>query len=140
MTGSGINFSETKWNRLALKNNYDKDIPNKDMASVVYHAFRCSQTHGKEIPHNYKLLPRNEDGTLHYHIANDQLNMPETVIWGLISICVFCETNKDIQTNSVHHLSLAGNVFKISDWWGLENSFKPIAKKHNQTRVTLEGF
>lgn len=140
MIGGGINFDDTRWNKLDIQNIKGMQISDKDLASVIYHVFRCTQAHGTEIPNNYKLLPRNSDGTLSWLIANNQLQMPETIIWALISLCVFCKANHDIKTGTNHFLTLGENKFHIADWWGLEKSLKPLAMKYNPTRVKITGF
>lgn len=139
MTGSGINLNDTYWSNVEFKDDGGKTVK-LDMASFIYYLFRCTQAHGKEIPIQYKLLPRQSNNLLQYHIAEDRLHIPETLIWGLLSICVFSNANKDIQTNTGHYLSLDNNRFSISDWWGLEDSFRPIAEKHNPIRVVLQGL
>jgi len=140
MTGSGVNFNETYWGNIKLKDDKGNDIEKLDMASFIYYLFRCTQAHGKEIPPQYKLIPRNPSSPLAYHIAEDRLHIPETLIWGLLGICVFAKVNADIKTTTLHHFTLGNNVFSISDWWGLEDSFRPIAIKHNPTRVVLQGL
>ena len=140
MVGSGINFNETKWHNMRAEDGHGKVLKDADIADIIYHVYRCGQVHGNEIPKHYKLLPRNSDGTLAYHIAKGVLNIPETIIWGLMAICVFSSANADISTDKGHFLTLGGNRFSISDWWGLEESFKPIALKYNLTRITLEGL
>lgn len=140
MTGSGINFDDTYWGNVRIKDDKDRNIEKLDMASFIYYLFRCSQAHGKEIPAQYKLVRRSANSPLAYHVAEDRLHIPETLIWGLLSICVFAKTNSDIKTSTDHHFTLGGNVFAVSDWWGLEDSFRPIAIKHNPTRVVLNGL
>jgi hypothetical protein len=140
MTGSGINFNDTYFDNVPLTNEKGKRIEKLDMASFVYYLFRCTQVHGKEIQTKYKLLPRSQNSPLSYHIADDRLHIPETLIWGLLSICVFCKLNNDIKTNTDHFFILGNNRFCISDWWGLEDSFRPIAEKHNPIRVALQGL
>lgn len=140
MTGSGINFDDTYWGNVKIKDEKDRAIEKLDMASFIYYLFRCSQAHGKEIPPQYKLIPRNTGFPLTYHIAEDRLHIPEMLIWGLLGICVFAEVNSDIKTSTRHHFTLGDNVFSISDWWGLEDSFRSIAIKHNPTRVVLQGL
>jgi hypothetical protein len=140
MTGAGINFDETQWDNVDIKNSRGAPIKNKDMASFIYHIFRCNQAHGKEIPEHYKMLQRDVAGNLAYHVAENKLRIPDTVIWGLFSICVFAQINKDLTTGTEHNFTLGHNRFAIADWWGLEDSFRPIAMKHNHTRVTLQGL
>ena len=139
MTGSGIDFDKTFWKNVEIHDQKkDKNLQEIDIAKFIYYIFRCAQVHGKSIEAHYKLVPRDSDGTLSYHIAKDRLHIPETIIWGLLSICVFAKVNADIETKTGHNFSLGGNVFSISDWWGLEDSFRPIATKHNTVRVALQ--
>lgn len=142
MTGAGINFDKTQWNNITIKDNKDRLVKNLDMANVIYHIFRCTQAHGSEIPSEYKLVRKDAQSPLAYHIANNRLHIPETIVWGLISICVFAKVNEDIISDTDHFLTLGDNKFSIADWWGLEESFRPIAKKHNpeSNRMVLQGL
>ncbi|MGE0109588.1 MAG: hypothetical protein AB7S81_07505 [Bdellovibrionales bacterium] len=140
MIGAGINLDDTKWENVDLRDEKNEPLKNKDMANFIYHIFRCKLAHGNEIPQQYKLLKRGSSQHLYYHIANNVLHLPETIIWGLLAISVFSETNKDVITNTNHFLSLGNNQFSISDWWGLEKSFLPIAEKHNNIRVILQDL
>jgi len=139
MTGAGINFDETFWDNVPYNDQRNRK-QKLDMANFIYYLFRCTQAHGTEIPPQYKLIPREGNAPLSYHIAEGRLHIPETIIWGLLSICVFTKANQDIQTQTQHHFTLGNNSFSISDWWGLEDSFRPIATKHNPTRVTLQNL
>jgi hypothetical protein len=140
MMGSGLNLDDTYFHNVPVYLNKEKTIENLDIAAFIYYIFRCTQAHGKEIPTQYKLSSREKDGSLYFHIANNRLHVPETLIWGLLSICVFCKANIDIKTDTKHYFNLGLNQFCIADWWGLEDHFRPIAVKHNPTRVTLQGL
>jgi hypothetical protein len=144
--GEGLNLVETKFTHLKLDNGYGKCISNPDIADIVYHIFRCSNAHAEEIPINFQLLP-SEDG--HYIWRIDRLNnsvqMPETIIWALLGVSIFCKDNADIQTQGEHFLTWGNkNIglkkFIVKDSWGKEDELKEFFSNKSTIRLKLEGL
>jgi hypothetical protein len=140
MMGSGINFDETFFENVQLKSNKGVPVEKIDIAAFVYYMFRCNQVHGKEIPPRFTLITVPPGTPASYLISYDKLHLPENIIWALLSICVFAKTNLNVKSNKPHYLSLGSNRFAISDWWGLEDYFRPIAAKLNPIRVAWKGL
>lgn len=138
MMGAGLDLEKTQWKNLELLDHRGKNIDNKDMANIIYHLFRCNVAHGKAIPEAYKIQTTHIPTV--FQFFKGELHLPKTVIWGLIAICVFTEVNKGIEVQCDSYLTLGLNHFSVSDWWGLEEAFMPIAKKHNKFRIPLEGL
>jgi hypothetical protein len=45
----GVNLEETRWSHITLDNGYGKVISDPDLADIIYHVFRCSHAHAREI-------------------------------------------------------------------------------------------
>jgi len=138
MMGAGLNLKKTQWTNINLKDNNGKNIDNKDIANVIYHIFRCNIAHGKQIPEPYKIQATYTP--LAIQISKNTLHLPYSLIWALIAVCVFTKENKGQQIDCPYHLTLGNNHFAVSDWVGLETSFRPIAKKYTKFRVTLKSL
>lgn len=142
--GEGLNLEDTKFTNLKLDNGYGKFISEPDLADVIYHIFRCNHAHAKEVPVNYELLP-STPGYYPWKIdrVNNGLQMPDTVIWALLAISVFCEANANIKISSEHFLSWGNNnygiiEFKIKDYWGKEDLLKQFFQDKPSIRVKLD--
>ena len=110
----------------------------------MYHIFRCSHAHGKEIPAGYGFLSV-EDGKSTWHFADNSLYMPIRVVWALIAVSVFAKVNDDIQTNTDHYLTWGSESigigtynFLIRDSWGKEDYLRDFFLKQKIIRVKLE--
>ena len=148
MIGGGFDFKDLRFNNLRLDNGYGELISNPDLADVIWHIFRCSHAHAKEVPLNYELL-QTEDGKSPWEIGTDTLKMPQRVIWALLAISVFAKANSTIKTKGGHFLiwgsetlGLGNWKFIVHDWWGKEDEFKAFLAEKNPspTRVKLEGL
>ncbi len=145
--GDGINLEETQWTNVKLDNGHGKLIINPDLADIIYHIFRCSHVHGKEIPIGYELLPA-EDGLSTWVIGRDsRVHMPERIIWALLAVSVFCKANSEIKTDGEYYLSWGSEKlgigitkFVIKDWWGREDDLRAFFSERPCIRIKLEGF
>lgn len=142
MMGSGINLEETIWNNVEVDNGYGKIISNPDLADIIYHIFRCSHAHGKNVSKNYELLPPTVDGKLAWQVGGGVIRMPTLIIHALLAVSVFSKENNGIKTSGDYFLPLGKEKFIIKDWWGKEDDFKLFLSKKipNPTRVKLEGL
>ena len=134
MGNLGINLSETKFDNV----NIIKDLPNPDMADVIYHIFRCNFAHCNDIPPNFELIPNSSDA--HVMISKNGFQVRENIIFGLLAISVFSQVNKNNVTEGAHYLFWNSHRFEIKDWWGREDDFRGIVENEapNPTRVTIK--
>jgi hypothetical protein len=136
----GINLEETTFPNVPLKNNQKPDL-----AEIIYEKFRCNDTHGEEIPKEFSLI-LSHDNNARWVLANNFLQMPDRIVWALLGIAVFSHVNTDEKSNSDHYLFLRHpgtdleTKFRIAEWWGREENFRPIAVEHNTLRVKLENL
>jgi hypothetical protein len=141
--GEGLNLEDTKFTYLKLDNGYGKLIDKPDLADIVYHIFRCSHAHAREVPVNFELLPYQD---AHYvwklDLVNNELKMPETIIWALLAVAVFCKGNNKINTQGEHELrwgnqSMGITAFPLKNWWGREDDLKSFFADKPEKRVKL---
>jgi hypothetical protein len=68
--------------------------------------------------------------------------MPDRLIWALLAVAVLSSVNAGTKTTGTYFLSLGDERreerFVISDWWGRETDFRPVADRYNTTRVKLD--
>lgn len=144
--GGGLNLEDTKFTHLKLKDDKDVLIPEPDLADVVYHIFRCKNAHADEIPKNYELLPSKPGG----HVwlidrVNNSLRMPDTIVWALLAVSVFCKANAKIKTEGEYWLEWGSEgvgfkKFLIREFWGQEVELKSFFSDKPQTRIKLDNL
>lgn len=143
--GAGLNLEETKWTNIKIENGRGKPIPEPDLADIIYHVFRCSHAHGDEVPQSFKLLLAS-DGSHTWRIGfeDNTLHIPETSIWAILAISVFCSANADITTNTEHFLTWGAETlgwgphkFDLRFWWGGERALSEILARYPIIRVKL---
>jgi len=144
MIGGGINLEETKWNNVKIDDGYGTKITNPDLADIIYHIFRCNNAHGEEVPPMYSLCPSG-DGYSTWFLSEDQILMPDRIIWALLAVSVFSKANMNVSSDGDYYLSwgseslgLGIHKFVIKEWWGREDDFCAFITPHNKTRVKLD--
>jgi hypothetical protein len=130
--GEGLNLEDTKFTYLKIDDGYGKLITDPDLADIIYHVFRCNHAHSEPIPLNYELL-NTASGRYPWLLdkENNSVKIPETVIYALLGISVFCKANADIVTDGKHFLSWGNEkigieIFKLKDYWGKENALRNL--------------
>ncbi len=129
----GINLVETRFSMInLLKNNQP------DFAEIIYEIFRCNLAHGTERPENYKIINCVGSEYTEMHLSDEYVHFPDTIVFGLLSISISSEVNKNNHVPKGYFITLGNEKFIINDWWGREEDFKEIAEKYNKTRVKIE--
>jgi hypothetical protein len=135
MTGAGIDLVETRFGNIHLAK-----LNAPDFSEIIYYIFRCSHAHAEEVPDVFSLTPTEGGFGSSWVIGHNELHMPDRVVWALLSVTVFSRVNNGEFTTGTYYLSLGSERFTISDWWGRENDFRPIAERYNQVRVKLDAL
>jgi len=135
MLGGGIDLEQTLFANVPLEK-----AKTPDFADLIYEIFRCSHAHGDDIPAQFSLIPTRGQFNSAWELGANELHMPDRVVWALLGVTVFSEVNAKERTNSEHYLSLGTEIFRISEWWGREKDFRPIADRYNQVRVRMESL
>lgn len=135
MIGSGINLEDMRFENVPLRDN-----PSPDLAEIIYHMFRNNHAHGEEVPRAFWVVWTEEGVAPSWILSRGELHMPETVLWALLSVAVFSRANSGEHSVGNYYLSLGDQQFPISDWWGREDEFRPLADGRNTTRVKLESL
>jgi hypothetical protein len=141
--GEGLNLEETRFEYLKIDDGHDNVIKCPDLADVIYHIFRCNHAHAEEIPRNFELIEP-VDGRYHWFFSPEEnvLRMPDSVIWALLAVSVFCKANFEVSTASDHCLTWGDNnigftQFSLRDWWGREEDLKSCFADKPTSRVKL---
>lgn len=141
--GGGIDLEETKWTNIKMIDGNGKAIPSPDLADIVYHIFRCSHAHAKEVPLEYELYPvENDSPKWIIGLVDGRVHMPENVIWALLAVSVFSKGNCNIKTEGNHFLTWQSPSpqsdlikFQIKGSWGKESELKDLFSKYSYVKV-----
>jgi hypothetical protein len=109
---------------VAVKSNLPDKRP--DIADVLYGIHRCTHGHGDELPEGFELTPY-ENHVVDMRVSGDgKVQLPASVVLGLLAIAVFEPENKGQAIPDTYHLSWFQHVFHISGWWGWQDHFREI--------------
>ena len=147
--GVGINLAETKFPHLTLDTDGGEVIESPDFAEIIYHAFRCSLAHGHEIDEKFRFTTSPEQGRSYwiFNLEKGRIHMPDKTVWALIAVVIFCDANKDIDTETQSYLTWGGaNVraggdpyrFDVDVFWGAEETIRRFLDKCDRIRVDLK--
>jgi hypothetical protein len=131
----GINLDESFFLNVPL----DK-APRPDLADVMYHAVRCSHTHGDVPPAGIRLSEPEVPGINSLTLADGHFHLPACLPFGLLVACVLHPVNTDQTAPDGYFFSLGPGRYPLNDWWGHADGFRHVADRHNQVRVTLTGL
>jgi hypothetical protein len=133
MIGAGLNLVDTRFENIKIKNNAAPDL-----AEIIYEVFRCNLVHGDEVPTAFSWTKSAGGFGAEWYLMDNALHMPERVLWALLAVAVFSRVNAGTITTGDYYLSLGNERFVISQWWGREDDFRPIADRYNTTRLKLK--
>lgn len=128
----GINFEYSVFDNVTIPK-----CPKPDLADVVWTFHRNRTAHGMGILNRYSLIISPPGSGHQMMVAKNWLKFPVTLCFALLAVAVFAKANENEKSAGDYFLSLAGKNFLISEWWGREDDFRPIAAKNNQIRVAI---
>ncbi|VEA63162.1 Uncharacterised protein [Serratia plymuthica] len=133
-----INLEETFWPAKVSDRQKTTDRP--DIADLVYGIHRCTHGHGDELPEGFELIPdaSNQVNTTSIIASAGKIRLSDRTIFGLLAIAVLCPLNSGLRVPDGYHLTFAGEVLMINDWWGRATDFKQLAEKQNLISVKLD--
>jgi len=133
-----INLEETFWPaKVSVR---QKTTDRLDIADLVYGIHRCTHGHGDELPEGFELIPdaSNQVNTTSIIASAGKIRLSDRTIFGLLAIAVLCPLNSGLRVPDGYHLTFAGEVLMINDWWGRATDFKKLAEKQNLISVKLD--
>jgi hypothetical protein len=131
----GANLVDTRFTNVPLRRN-----PSPDFAEIIYEVFRCAHAHGDEVPPEFSMVWCHEGQFTNWEFSNNELHLPSRVIFALLWVAVLCKANAVEATTTDAYLSLDANRILVRDWWGLEDSIRPVAARYNSVRITFQGL
>lgn len=136
--GGGLNLDDTKFPDFVNENDDGKTIREPDFADFIYHVYRCTLAHGKEIQKGFEFTTSNDGNTRWEVDVNGEVKMPDTVIWGLVAAIVFNKTNRGVVTNSPYYLTWRGYYFNLDLFWGEELLVRSFFERQNFERLVID--
>ena len=106
---------------------------------IVYEKFRCSLTHGNELPEGYGITVRLAGGAQQFDIEHQSMTLPESAIYALGLPCVLAPANANQRIGSnLYYYRDSINTFVVDRWWGKMECAKQIMDFDNQFKVKMD--
>ena len=129
MAAPGIDLVNTRWPVKVERPKASGGLP--DIADVIYGIHRCTHGHGNELPDGFALLPdaAGPARITRLWVEKGKVHLSDRVIFGLIAVAALSPVNADQRVPDGYHLTFAGTILPINDWWGRAADFSTIAAK-----------
>lgn len=135
MSLGNFNLEETLFSNYPITEGVGKPILTPDFSDLMYHVVRCRLIHSDSLTEGFSF---NKFNTL--ECSGNKISFPESVVWALLSIVIFCPINKNEQTAPNYWLSMYENRFVINDFWGDEKTAKRVASNYPLPKITLANL
>ena len=132
MLAAGINLEETTFKWIALEKRPSK------FSEIIYEIFRCNLAHGTEVPPGFGVVLRKSDEHRSVLIGQQQLVLPDTIIFALLAVAVFSEANAGQKIGTDAWLSCGTMHFTIDEWWGRETDARICFSTVKMPRIKME--
>ncbi|UVC28848.1 hypothetical protein [Pantoea sp. SOD02] len=132
MSLGGINLDETTFDNFPIIEGVRQPILKPDFSDLMYHVVRCGLVHSDSLSDGFSF---HKEATL--LLAENTIIFPESVVWGILSITIFCPINKDQTTAPGYWIGSFENRLVINDFWGNEGIAHHLANRYPRPRVTL---
>ncbi|QGY30628.1 hypothetical protein [Pantoea cypripedii] len=135
MALGGINLDETIFDNFPITDGVREPILKPDFSDLMYHVVRCGLVHSDSLSEGFSF--HKEGAVL---LAEKNIIFPEKVVWGILSISIFCPINKDEITAPDYWIGFFQNRLVINDFWGNESIAQHLANRYPLPRVTLTNL
>jgi hypothetical protein len=132
MLAVGINLEETTFKWIALEKRPST------LSEIIYEIFRCNLAHGTEVPPGFEVLFRKSDEHRSVLIGQQQLVLPDTIIFALLAVAVFSAVNAGQKIGADSWLSCGTMHFTIDEWWGREADARICFSTVKTPRIKME--
>lgn len=132
MALGGINLDETIFDNFPITDGVREPILKPDFSDLMYHVVRCGLVHSDSLSKGFSF--HKEGAVL---LAESTIIFPETVVWGILSISIFCPINKDEITAPDYWIGFFQNRLVINDFRGNESIARHLTNRYPLPRVTL---
>lgn len=132
MALGGINLDETLFDNFPITEGVRKPILKPTFADLMYHVVRCGLIHSNELSRGFSFHQEQV-----VYLANKEITFPEKIVWALLSIAIFCPSNKGEKTADNYWIGFHQNRLVINDFWGNENIAKHLTSQYPTPRVKL---
>lgn len=134
----GVNVEDTRWPVTVERPKAAGGLP--DIADVIYGVHRCSHGHGDELPEGFELWPDafGPHRSTRFSVERGKVQLSDRVISGLLGVAVFSKANVGQSVPNGYHLSFAGTILPINEWWGRAEDLLPLIAAENLPSIILD--
>jgi hypothetical protein len=134
----GVNLVDTRWPVKVDRPKASGGLP--DIADVIYGVHRCTHGHGGELPDGFDLWPdaAGPDKLTRFSVERGKLQLSDRVIFGLLAVAILSPANVGQNVPDGYHLTFAGTVLRINEWWGRSEDFIDLARSQLLPSVELD--
>ncbi|WP_345828229.1 hypothetical protein AAGR08_01780 [Pantoea sp. BRR-3P] len=135
MSLGGINLDETTFDNFPITDGFGKPILKPYFSDLMYHVVRCGLVHSDSLSKGFSF--HEEGGVI---LAEQTIVFPASLVWGILSISIFCPINKNEITAPDYWIGLFKNQLIINDFWGNEGVARHIVSRYPHPRITLTNL
>lgn len=132
MLAIGINLEETTFKWIVLEKRPAR------FSEIIYEIFRCNLAHGTEVPPGFNVVLRKSDEHRSVLIGQQQLVLPDTIIFALLAVAVFSTANAGQKIGADSWLSCGTMHFTIDEWWGREADARISLSTVKMPRIKMD--
>ncbi|BBX64033.1 hypothetical protein MSAS_32070 [Mycobacterium saskatchewanense] len=123
MAAPGIDFEQSRF-PVAVKSDLPDGRP--DVADVLFGVHRRGHGHDDDLPNGFELTPHGPRPQSAHLWRSGKIQLPASVVIGLLAIAVFAPENKGETIPDGYQLSWYQYPFPICLWWGWQDHFREI--------------
>lgn len=135
MSLGNINLEDTLFSNYPIMEGVRKPILTPDFSDLMYHVVRCSLIHSDSLTEGFSFHKLNI-----LECSKNKITFPESVVWALLSIVIFCPINKNERTEPNYWLGMYENRLVINDFWGDEKTAKRVVSNYPLPKITLTNL
>lgn len=135
MALGGINLDETLFENFPITEGVKKPILAPKFSDLMYHAVRCGLVHSDSLSQGFAFY--DTDSVL---LADKTITFPSKIVWGMLSIAIFCPANKQESTAPGYWIGFYENRLVINDFWGNDEIARHLVNRYPRPRVKLANL
>lgn len=133
MSLGGINIEESTFENFPITEGMRQPILKPTFSDLMYHVVRCGLVHSDSLSEGFSF---HKSGNI--ILAEKKITFPETVVWAILSITIFCPVNKNETTAPDYWIGFHKNQLVINDFWRNEDIARHLVSRYPLPRIVFK--